>query len=139
MEHKNSVIRTLVHRANTLCDEDAKLAEMNHVKKVLQQNDYPIHQITKIAHRTQQARTNQVTHQDTNLKYVSIPYIQGTSERIGRILKKHSIRVAHKPSVTLKSKLCQIKDKREVSERAGVVYQINCNNCPAKYIGETGR
>ena len=50
------------------------------------------------------------------------------------------VNVAHEPSVTPKSKLCKIKDnKRSISERAGVVYQINCNNCPSKYIGETGR
>ena len=112
---------------------------MNHVKKVLQDNDYPLHQINKITRRVQQPRTNSIPQQDTDTKYVSIPYIPGTSERISRIFRKHSINVAHKPSVTLKSKLCQIKDKRDVSERAGVVYQISCNNCPSKYIGETGR
>ena len=31
------------------------------------------------------------------------------------------------------------KDKTESNHKCGVVYQINCNNCNASYIGETER
>ena len=40
---------------------------------------------------------------------------------------------------TLKNNICHLKDKRNNLEKAGVVYEIDCNQCAAKYIGETGR
>ena len=38
---------------------------------------------------------------------------------------------------TLKNGLCDLKDKRTDDLKRNVVYQVNCNNCDAKYIGET--
>ena len=32
-----------------------------------------------------------------------------------------------------------VKDKREVTDKSGVVYSIPCHNCNDKYIGETSR
>ena len=32
-----------------------------------------------------------------------------------------------------------MKDKRTVQEKAGVVYRLDCKDCDAKYVGETGR
>lgn len=32
-----------------------------------------------------------------------------------------------------------MKDKQNVKDKKNVVYQIKCSDCPAKYIGETGR
>ena len=69
-EHKNSVIRTLLHRANTLCDDENKPKERDH---------------------------------------------------------------------SLKSEICCLKDHRPVSDRAGVVYGLDCCDCDGVYVGETGR
>ena len=71
--------------------------------------------------------------------FVSIPYVAGTSERIARIFKRYDINVAHQPARKLKNEICHMKDRRPVHERAGVVYKLNCGDCNASYIGETGR
>ena len=84
-------------------------------------------------------RRNVNSPTNSNLKYVPVPYIPGTSERLRRIFKKFDIKIAHKPSNTIKSKICHLKDKRKNLDKAGVIYQIDCNQCQAKYIGETGR
>ena len=44
-----------------------------------------------------------------------------------------------KPQSTLKQILVRPKDKSTDGEKSGVVYQINCKDCEASYIGQTGR
>ena len=84
--------------------------------------------------------TNTLAAQDNhNQSYVSIPYIPGVSERIRRIFKKYDLKVAHQPTRKLRNELCRLKDRRPVQERAGVVYKLDCEDCDAKYVGETGR
>ena len=69
----------------------------------------------------------------------TIPYIKGTSEAIARILQPYNIRVAHKPITTLRHLLTNVKDKDEPNNRQGAIYKIECSDCQASYIGETGR
>ena len=69
----------------------------------------------------------------------AIPYIQGTSERISRILRSFNISVAHKPTVTLKNTLTNVKDPTDTKTRIETVYKVTCAECLATYIGETGR
>ena len=75
----------------------------------------------------------------TELTTVSLPYIRGTSETIARILKPFNIRIAHKPTRTLRHLLTNVKDKDDPKDRQGTVYRIRCNDCNGTYIGETGR
>ena len=75
----------------------------------------------------------------TPVTTVTIPYIKGTSETISRILQPYNIRVAHKPTITLRHLLTNVKDKDEPNNRQGAVYKIKCSDCQASYIGETGR
>ena len=44
-----------------------------------------------------------------------------------------------KPFNTLRQSLVHPKDKRDIKENAGVLYNIPCKQCPRAYIGETGR
>ena len=63
----------------------------------------------------------------------------GTSETIARILKPFNIRIAHKPTRTLRHLLTNVKDKDDPKDRQGTVYRVRCNDCNGTYIGETGR
>ena len=140
LQHKNSVIRTLLHRAETLCDDSNKQQELNHVRKVLKNNEYPQKSIDKISRKLRQNRGNNSSNTPSTVSsFVSIPYIAGTSERISRILKRYDVNVAHQPARKLKNEICHLKDRRSVNERAGVVYKLNCRDCNAVYVGETGR
>ena len=75
----------------------------------------------------------------TPVTTLTIPYIKGTSETISRILQPCNIRVAHKPTTTLRHLLTNVKDRDEPNNRQGAVYKIKCSDCQAFYIGETGR
>ena len=70
---------------------------------------------------------------------VSIPYVKGTSEALSRCFKKHKIDVAMKPYKTIRNLLVHPKDRRELEEKSGVIYNIPCASCDQSYVGETGR
>ena len=137
-QHKNSVIRTLIHRADTLCDAENKQEEMDHICNVLKNNQYPKKSIDQVIKKVRDDSDTSVSG-SLPTSYVSIPYVAGTSERISRIFRKYDINVAHQPSRKIKNELCHLKDRRSVNERAGVVYQLDCGDCNASYIGETGQ
>ena len=69
----------------------------------------------------------------------TILYIKGIFGNISRILQTLIIRVAHKPITTLRQLLTYVKDKDEPRNGQGALYKINCSDCHASYIGETGR
>ena len=70
---------------------------------------------------------------------VGLPYVQGLSEELQRIFKKHGVNAFFKPMNTLRQLLVKPKDKTETCDKCGVVYSILCNNCDKFYIGETAR
>ena len=63
-----------------------------------------------------------------NFKYVSAPYIKGTTERTNRILKRYDIKFGSKPSNTLNKMLNNCKENKCNNEKTDV-YKINCQNC----------
>ena len=69
--------------------------------------------------------------------HISMPYIQGVSEPIARLLRKHNVIVAHS-SRSLKRTLINVKEKSEPGELKGAVYKIECE-CGDSYVGESGR
>jgi len=64
--------------------------------------------------------------------------MKNLSETVGRILKPHRIGIAHKPDNTLRGQLMNPKDKVHHNQQSGVIYRINCNDCPQYYVGEYG-
>ena len=54
-------------------------------------------------------------------------------------MKSHDVKIPGKTSNNLKNKLCNLKDQRTVENKKNIVHQLKCNDCPAEYIGETGR
>jgi len=60
--------------------------------------------------------TNQL---ETNRGLVTLPYIQGISEKIARTLNQFNVNAAHKPAMTVGSMLRKPKDRfgEEISSR----------------------
>jgi len=101
------------------------------------QNNYNTDFIRRNIYRPTEA--DATNRNPTPVTTVTIPYIEGTSETISRILQPYNIRVAHKPTTTLRHLLTNVKDRDEPNIRQGAVYKIKCSDCQASYIGETGR
>ena len=136
--HKATTIKTLTRRAQLVWDTPDSLRDENkYLERVFIKNNYNADFIRRNIYRPTEAdATNQ---NPTHVTTVTIPYIKGTSETISRILQPYNIRVAHKPTTTLRHLLTNVKDRDEPNNRQGTVYKIKCSDCEASYIGETGK
>ena len=136
--HKATTIRTLTRRAQLVCDTPDSLRDENrYLERVFHKNNYNADFIKRNIYRPTEA--DATNRNPTPLTTVTIPYIKGTSETISRILQPYNIRVAHKPTTTLRQLLTNVKDRDEPNNRQGAVYKIKCSDCQASYIGEIGR
>ena len=74
---------------------------------------------------------------------VGLPYMQGTSEALTRVFKAHGLSdgvgTYHLPINTIRSILVHPNDKTPNTQKCGLIYQVECPECPLTYIGETGR
>ena len=71
-------------------------------------------------------------------RFTSIPYVQGVSEPISRILTQVGIGVALKSHHTLSPLFRKSKDAINFEQKRGLMYQIACRDCNAVYVGGTG-
>ena len=139
------MIRTLLDRNESIVteEEDRKLEE-DHIRKALSFCGYPDWTIDKVkkdrtkSKPTSAASTN-VTKTDKSKGLAVIPYVEGLSERVARVFRKHGFATAMKPHRTLRSILVHPKDKLLPQQKSEVIYDIPCADCPKSYIGETGR
>ena len=105
--------------------------------EALKKNGYPLgflKQCIRRAHRTKLPSTSQQPPDR-----IHIPYVEGQSEAIRRILHGYNITTSFTPRSTLKESLTHLKDPIPPAEQSGVVYSISCACCDHHYIGETGR
>ena len=68
-----------------------------------------------------------------------LPYIRGLSERIERICAPLGVKVAFKPTKTLRQTLMNVKNRIPEERKREVVYEVPCKECHLSYIGETKR
>ncbi|BHF79397.1 zinc-containing alcohol dehydrogenase [Sparganum proliferum] len=71
--------------------------------------------------------------------WLAIPYVKNVSEATARILNPFGIGVPHKPESTIRQQIMRPKDPLPATEQSAVVYSIPCQNCNARYVGETGK
>jgi len=136
LEHKRSVVRTLLHRADSIVSSKRdKKSEVKHVKTALHTNGYPkwaFHVIRKPKNPPQQTTRK-------HLQPVGLPYMKGTSEKLKRVFRKYGANIYHVPTNTLRANLVRPKDPATPTDQCGVVYRIDCTTCQETYIGETAR
>ena len=68
---------------------------------------------------------------------INLLYVEGTSEKLWRILRSHKIRSTFYTEKALRKLLCQPKDQ-VATEDKNIVYEIDCS-CQAVYFGESKR
>ena len=139
LHHKLGVIRTLHHRCMTLCSEEqSKLQELDHLKKVLSVSGYTKSAwVTATRPRPPTVPTD--PSQSRKRGHITLPYVGHVSNAIARCVRKTGIAVHMKPYNTIRRHLVHPKDKVPTLEQSGVVYQMQCADCPASYVGETER
>ncbi len=76
---------------------------------------------------------------ESNSSYAVLPYINGSTEPLERLLKRYGIRTTTKPLRTLEQDFPSPKDRPLPEKQTNVIYKINCADCSWSYIGETSR
>ena len=71
--------------------------------------------------------------------FTSIPYVQGTSEKIKRVLNEAGVNVAMKPVHTIRHVLPLPKDPYTSEDIGCIIYEIPCLDCNFVNIGQTKR
>ena len=84
--------------------------------------EYPKTSIDLITSQIRNQTFNVVVTTENNSSFIFALYIEGTFERVARILKQYNIQLAHKPRRTLKHELCHLKNKWLTQDAAGVIY-----------------
>ena len=136
--HKKSVAYSLFRRAKNFCLNEDKEDEDKFIFSQLKKNGYPYNFIRKCFLKVNNEETSDV-QRPTESKYISMPYIQGATEKIARILKPFNIFLGTKNTNTVGSKVSFSKDRVEKDDKNSVVYKVPCRDCSSSYIGETGR
>ena len=145
---KQSVITALFDRAdNIVSSEKDKEEGKQHNLAALQQNGYPTDFIMKTVkqHNRRKERITEVTEEESkpNKKInppLPPPYIQGASEQLRRTFNKYNIKTTfYTPTTLRRSLLSKPKDPIPKEDRNNVIYQLDCKDCEAVYVGETKR
>ena len=135
---KSSVVSTLLRRVSMHCSKtEQKFEEKQKVYKTLEQNGYPQRFIASRILTSRDSRGKKFTPNGI----ACIPYVQGISETISRVLTDLKVKVCFQPVNTLRRLLSQPKDVVLVWSKSNVVYKVKCKDCEASYmyLGETGR
>ena len=136
VNQKVGVARTLFSRANRITsNNEKKIKEFHQITKTLKNNGFPS---SKCCFK-KYLQNHNIRKTEKLKRFTSIPYLQGVSEPISRILTQVGIGVALKPHHTLSSSFRKPKDAINFEQKRGLVYQISCRDCNAVYIGETER
>ena len=60
---------------------------------------------------------------------IKLPYVEGTSEKLRRILRSHKIKSTFYAENILRKLLCKLKDRVAIEDKSNIVYEIDCSNC----------
>ena len=144
---KESVVSSLFNRAySIITNKDDLDKENTRIKQVLKENGYQESTISKIFKRitnnhnlpqsNQLRQATDVQKEEIRMS-INLPYVEGTSENLRRILRSHKIRSTFYTENTLRKLLCKPKDRVATEDKNNIVYEIDCSNCEAVYFGES--
>ena len=147
LKRNNGEISVLVYRNPTHTDQylhkDNLHKENARIKQVLKENGYQESIISKIFKRITnnhswpqlQQQTQAADIQEEGIKMsINLPYVEGTSEKLRRILRSHKIRSTFYTENTLRKLLCKPKDRVATEDKNNILYEIDCSNCEAVYF-----
>ncbi|XP_067325658.1 uncharacterized protein [Anolis sagrei] len=92
---KRSTIKALADRAKRICEPHLLQDELNHLNWALQANGDSTSDIRRAA----RPRTSHKSQdEDPPRGKVFLPYIKGTTDHIGKLMRKHNIQTIYKPT-----------------------------------------
>jgi len=144
--HKRGTIYSLIDRVLRLSHPKFHKNNFDHIIKILLDNGYPLHLIFSSIHRRLHSisyahNTASIEKDDKSPQfYFTIPYVSINSNKYIQYFKNISFcRLAFTCYNKLNKFIKVQKDPLPSSARSNVVYQIDCLECDASYVGQTKR
>lgn len=148
LTHKVGTIVGLVDRVILLSHPMFHKKNFNLIITTLLKNGYPLDLIFKNIKKRLHHKFNSIdcpdyrtpTQATEKKKYFTIPYINSISGKFKNFFRNNpAIKMAYTGLSKLAKFIKVLKDPLQKISRTNVVYKINCNNCEASYVGQTGR
>jgi hypothetical protein len=144
--YKRAAFESMIHRMlNVPLDENARTKEESHIKKIATVNGYETEMIDRIiekrTRRKEQKNLTTLQRQETEhgkKKILIMSYHPPMSDKIIRIAKRNGINACYRSRGSLADNIINLKDKRKNEDKSGI-YQVNCDDCETKYIGQSVR
>jgi hypothetical protein len=113
---------------------EARDTEKNTIKCILHNNEYN----TDIIQKKQKQKQNPHTDtQNQKTKWVTFTYNGKETRKITRLFKYTKLKIAYRTKNTTQN-ILKPQPQTEKYSKSGI-YQMKCNDCPLKYIGQMGR
>lgn len=140
--HKISVVDSLITRALAICDNNSIKEELDFVTQQLMRNGYPKYFIKKridIQKGKCRYKNNQSkSSSQENAKRAILPYYGSVTDDIAAYIRDTTeLELGYYPVTKISRFLNNYKDKLPKTDSG--IYKIECEDCPAIYVGETGR
>ena len=105
----------------------------------LKANGYPIKFIEKECRDNVRDTRSEISVGAT--AFASVPYVEGVSEHVRRILGRENVKTAFRPVKTLKDVFKKPNERPRVRDIVykGIDYKVKCKSCSFVYIGESKR
>nr|XP_023023996.1 uncharacterized protein LOC111512130 [Leptinotarsa decemlineata] len=135
-----SVANTLIYRSFRLTEPTNRATELRETTKALRQNGYGPKIIQKAIdrqRRTKKTSTRSTEDSPHDRQSVTLRYVKGVTDKIGRILRRKNIRTTYKLHKTISSWLPRAKERISLENQG--VYSITCEDYGQQYIGQTNR
>ncbi|EFN69163.1 hypothetical protein EAG_11529, partial [Camponotus floridanus] len=71
--------------------------------------------------------------------YFNVPYVKNFSERFRQCVRDLDVKLSYTGINNLRRFIKVGKDRLDKDSRNNIVYKINCMDCNASYVGQTGR
>ena len=133
-KHQKLAITHSLHNriSSHITDQTERQIARREVRQTLRTNGYPCKYSNPPKPRSQRELP-------TFTKFTSLSYIQGTTEKIRRILNEVGVKVAMKLIRTIGQYLPSPKDPITTDEITCVVFEVPCKDCDFVYVGQIKR
>ena len=139
---KYGIVHGLVSRAVVISSNEVVLnEELSFVKQLVREGGYPVGMVEKSLNRVKAKINDTMEVKSTKVDLVKwgVTFHPAVFDILYRNFKKFGVELVASNTTKLRNCFPSQKDRVENYERKGVVYELSCNQCQAKYIGQTGQ
>ena len=124
-----------------MCSSNAiRERELETIRTIMVENGYKRKFVNKVIRRQirRSERSRTTTDENRGKTSVQLPFIDGLSQEVRRIVREANIRCTFTAPNTLQ-KLHNVKDSLPLCSATHAIYSIKCKTCDEEYIGESMR